>query len=89
MRYAFACLLMAFLTGCATTAQMPAQVLVPVAAECPAPTLPPRPRLPLADLPDNAKPDETARAAVASLQIAMDYAEALEQLLGAYKKNDK
>lgn len=81
---ALALILAVLLTGCAS--MRPEQVLIPVAAECPAPVLPARPYLPVADLPANATPEQVARAYATSLQLATDYAEALEVLLSAYDK---
>lgn len=77
------------LAGCATTEnKIPQEVLIPVAAQCPAPTLPARPRLAVTDLAENATPQEVARATAESLKAATGYALALEQLLDAYTDNN-
>lgn len=81
----YAAILIAALSaaGCAT--QPPQVVRVPVAAECPAPALVPRPALPVADLTPDAAPDAVVRAYAASLEALMGYAEALERQLAAYR----
>jgi hypothetical protein len=70
------------LGGCATAPQKEVQrVEVPVAVPCPSPALPPRPHLPLSDLPLDASAADIARATAASLQAVSGYAQALELLL--------
>lgn len=67
------------LTGCATTPrEVVRRVEVPVATPCPAPVLPPRPHLPLADLPPDPTHADIARATAASLEALTGYARAIE-----------
>lgn len=74
-----ALLAVALLTGCATTPrEIVRRVEVPVATPCPAPVLPPRPHLPLADLPPDATEADIARATAASLEALTGYARAIE-----------
>lgn len=75
------------LTGCKATKPDIERVLVPVIAECPEATLPNRPRLPLLDLPENATPDEVARAYAESLEAVIGHCEQLETLLKGYTSN--
>ena len=70
----------ALLTGCAS-APVERRVEVPVAVPCPTPQAPPRPHLPLADLPADATAADIARATAASLEELAGYAESLELLL--------
>ena len=73
----------ALLAGCASTPRETVRrVEVPVAVPCPAPAAPPRPHLPLADLPQDATAADIARATAASLEALTGYAVALETLLG-------
>lgn len=73
----------ALLAGCASTPrEVVRRVEVPVAVPCPAPAAPPRPHLPLADLPQDATAADIARATAASLEALTGYAAALETLLG-------
>ena len=74
----------ALLTGCATTQERvrTVRVDVPVAVDCPRPTMPARPPLPLADVPPGAGPDAIARAALASLHALTGYAAQLEAVNG-------
>ena len=71
----------AVLAGCAAPRETIRRVEVPVAVPCPAPTLPPRPHLPLADLPPDATDADIARATAASLEAFFGYAQALETLI--------
>lgn len=79
----------ALLAGCA--AQPPRvvvqQVKVPVPVEmpCPAPSVPARPRLPIAGLQPGASPADVARAYVATVAVLEGYAVQLEQLLGVQR----
>ena len=83
MRVLAALLAVALLSGCATTPrEVVRRVEVPVAAPCPAPQAPPRPHLPLADLPQDATAADIARATAASLEALTGYAQALETLIG-------
>ena len=67
------------LAGCASTEQVrTVRVEVPVATPCPAPVLPPRPHLPLADLPPDASAADIARAAVASMEALKGHVKAIE-----------
>lgn len=71
----------ALLAGCASTEQVrTVRVEVPVATPCPAPVLPPRPHLPLADLPPDTTPADIARATAASLEALTGYARAVEEM---------
>lgn len=71
----------ALLAGCATTPhEVVRRVEIPIATPCPAPTLPPRPHLPLADLPADASDADIARAAIASLHALTGYAAQIEAL---------
>ncbi len=69
------------LAGCATPRETIRRVPVPVAVPCPAPALPPRPHIPLADLPPDATDADIARATAASLEAFFGYAQALETLI--------
>lgn len=71
------------LSGCATPG--PQIVRVPVAAECPAPAVVPRPALAVADLTPDAAPDAVLKAYAATVEALMSYAEALETQLDAYR----
>lgn len=65
--------------GCVSTPrEVVRRVEVPVAVPCPAPLLPPRPHLPLADLPADASAADIARATAASLEALTGYARAIE-----------
>ncbi len=83
------CAAAALLAGCA--AQPPhvvvQQVKVPVAVQmpCPAPSVPARPHLPIADLKPGATPADVDRALVATVAVLQGYAAQLEQLLGAQR----
>lgn len=69
----------ALLAGCASAPrEVVRRVEVPVAVPCPAPLLPPRPHLPLADLPADASAADIARATAASLEALTGYARAIE-----------
>ena len=70
----------ALLAGCAS-APMERRVDVPVAVPCPTPQRPPRPHLPLSDLPPDATAPDIARATAASLEALTGYVESLELLL--------
>lgn len=71
----------ALLTGCASAPQVvERRVEVPVAVPCPAPQRPPRPHLPLSDLPPDATAPDIARATAASLEALTGYAASLELL---------
>lgn len=71
----------ALLTGCATAPrEVVRRVEVPVAVPCPAPTLPPRPHLPLTDLPADATAADIARATAASLEALTGYVRAVEEM---------
>jgi type IV pilus biogenesis protein CpaD/CtpE len=79
---ALAIIAAALLAGCASTPrEIVRRVEVPVAVPCPAQNAPPRPHLPLADLPQDATAAEIARATAASLEALTGYAAALEILL--------
>lgn len=83
MRVLAALLAVALLSGCATTPrEVVRRVEVPVAGPCPVPQAPPRPHLPLADLPQDATAADIARATAASLEALTGYATALEALIG-------
>ena len=72
----------ALLAGCASAPnEVIRRVEVPVAAPCPSPQRPPRPHLPLADLPPDATAVDIARATAASLEALIGYASALEALI--------
>lgn len=73
--------------GCATTAdpRPPVEVLIPVAAQCPAPVMPERPVLPVADLTDKSVPADVLRAYAVSLSQCAAYSAQLETLLRAYQ----
>ncbi len=60
------------------------QVKVPVAVQvpCPAPSVPARPHLPIADLKPGAPPAAVDRALIATVATLQGYAAQLEQLLG-------
>lgn len=74
--------ILALLAGCATAPQVvERRVEVPVAVPCPAPQRPPRPHLPLADLPPDATAADIARATAASMEALTGYSESLELLL--------
>lgn len=73
------------LAGCAATPRVVVQqVKVPVAVQvpCPAPSVPARPHLPIADLKPGAPPAAVDRALVATIATLQGYAAQLEQLLG-------
>ncbi len=81
-----ALILCLFLGACAT---QPPRVIVqqvkipvPVQIKCPAPSVPARPHLPIADLKGTSTPAEVDRAYVASVAVLEGYAEQLEKLLG-------
>ncbi len=70
------------LAGCASTPrEVIRRVEVPVAVPCPAPQRPPRPHLPLIDLPPDAGAADIARATAASLEALTGYAQVLEVLI--------
>ena len=70
------------LTGCASTPRETVRrVEMPVAVPCPTPQRPPRPHLPLIDLPPDAGAADIARATAASLEVLTGYAHALELLI--------
>jgi hypothetical protein len=71
------------LAGCATPRETIRRVEVPVAVPCPAPAAPPRPHLPLADLPQDATAADIARATAASLEALTGYVAALETLIAS------
>ena len=75
------------LAGCAATPPrvvvQQVKVPVPVQVPCPAPSVPARPRLPIADLAPGATPAAVDRALVATVATLKGYAAQLEQLLGA------
>ena len=71
------------LAGCATPRETIRRVEVPVAVPCPAPTLPPRPHIPLADLPPDATDADIVRATAASLEAFSGYVAALETLIAS------
>ena len=70
----------ALLSGCAS-APVERRVEVPVAVPCPTPQRPPRPHLPLSDLPQDATAADIARATAASIEALKGYSESLELLL--------
>jgi hypothetical protein len=75
---------LALLAGCASAPrEVIRRVEVPVAVPCPAPTLPPRPHIPLADLPPDATDADIARATAASLEAFSGYVAALETLIAS------
>ena len=79
LRCAIGGLIAVTLAGCATAPrEIVRRVEVPVATPCPAPALPPRPHLPLADLPPDATAADIARATAASLEALAGYARAIE-----------
>lgn len=57
-------------------------VPVPVQVPCPAPSVPSRPHLPIADLKPGAPPAAVDQALVATVATLQGYATLLEQLLG-------
>ena len=72
----------ALLAGCASAPrEVIRRVEVPVAVPCPAPQRPPRPHLPLADMPQDATAADIARATAASLEALTGYSQSLELLL--------
>lgn len=74
------------LAGCGTAPRLPERVLVPVAAECPVPDLPARPKAP-ASLHDKSAPDaDKARAIAIYLEQLHGHIDALEALLAGYAK---
>ena len=71
----------ALLAGCASAPRETIRrVEVPVAVPCPTAQRPPRPHLPLADMPQDATAADIARATAASLEALTGYAQALEGL---------
>ena len=76
-----------FLVGCTTTQTIP--VKIPVAAACPAPTIPPRPHLPIADLHQNSSPADNQKAMAATIRILIGRDLALEKILGSYQHQGK
>jgi hypothetical protein len=75
---------LALLAGCASAPrEVIRRVEVPVAVPCPAPAAPPRPHLPLADLPQDATAADIARATAASLEALTGYVAALETLIAS------
>jgi ABC-type uncharacterized transport system auxiliary subunit len=70
------------LAGCASApVHLPETVYIPVAAECPVPDIPARPRWPVLDLPPTATDAQKALAIVQSLRYERAYSDALLQLL--------
>lgn len=78
-------LIIALLSGCASQ-QPPRIVKVPVAVSCPAAKIPPKPRLPIADLTTNSKPQQVVKAYVASIAALQNYNNDLLLLLKAYQQ---
>ncbi len=80
-------LAIALLGGCAAppprVVVQKVDVPVPVQTPCPAPSVPARPHLPIADLKPGAPPAAVDRALVATVATLQGYAAQLEQLLGA------
>lgn len=77
------------LAGCASSPRVPERVLVPVAAECPAPTIPARPAGPAA-LHDESAPDaEKARALAVYINNLNGYIDALTATLRGYTKPEQ
>lgn len=73
--------------GCATTpSSAPSVQSVVIPAECPSPTLPSKPGLPIANLRPGAQPDVVIRAYAESLRICAAYSHALEQVLEGYAR---
>jgi hypothetical protein len=78
-----ALLAVSLLAGCASAPrEIVRRVEVQVPVPCPAPQRPPRPHLPLTDMPQDATAADIARATAASLEALTGYAAALETLLG-------
>jgi hypothetical protein len=72
----------ALLAGCAGSPQVvERRVEVQVDVPCPTPQAPPKPHLPLGDMPQDATASDIARATAASLEALTGYTEALEELL--------
>lgn len=77
-------LLTTAIAGCGSAARIPERVLVPVAAECPAPAIPARPLAPPA-LHDKLAPDaDKARALAIYISNLNGHIDALTALLGGY-----
>jgi len=72
------------LTGCATPAPRAERMQLPELKACAAPVLPPKPTLPLANLPLDASDDETLAAYAESLRQCALYSKQLEIALKAY-----
>ena len=64
-------------------------VPVPVQTPCPAPSVPARPHLPIADLKPGAAPADVDRALVATIATLQGYAAQLETLLGSNAQTSK
>lgn len=78
-------LLCLLLSACAPASTLPTTVKIPVPVPCAPPPPIARPKLPIAALPAKPSPDEYVRAAEASLEALMGYAEHLETTLGGYR----
>jgi hypothetical protein len=85
--------LTALLGGCASTApvwtppKLPEQVLVPVAAQCPSPVIPPEPNLPIASLKHGDDPDTVRKAYGETIVILKGYVSQLEDILSGYNQS--
>jgi len=71
------------LTACAS--QRSQEVKIPVPVACPAPQIPPKPHLPIADLKLNSPPNVVIKAYAASVRALQDYTNELIGLLKSYQ----
>jgi hypothetical protein len=85
----------ALLSACAssppvwTPPKLPEQVLVPVAAKCPAPVVPAEPTLPIASLKAGDSADRVRKAYAETIVVLEAYAKQLEDILAGYKSPEQ
>lgn len=77
--------LVAALSGCATSPQLPRVVEVPVVIPCLKPPMPVRPVLAISSLTDDSLVNDIQRAYVATVEALEGYISALEPLVGTCK----
>jgi len=72
------------LNGCANN--LPTTVKVPVAASCPPPHIPPKPKLPITNLQPDSSPDTVMKAYVATIEVLQGYNTQLLHILKSYEQ---
>lgn len=80
-------LIVALLSGCASS--LPRTVEVPIAVPCPAPPEIARPRLTIGKLKPESSPAEVERAYAESLEAIAGYAKQLEKILNGYRSDNR